>query len=438
VELRMKIFAKLCVALLPMMNVAQNLTLDSNNTFSYAGPVSCYTDNTILGYMDIAVLVEDMYIEAYNVHLKGEDAKEEYIYRLCPDTVYNMDSLDLSKTIMPLLNNTSIQCGKYGSSTDNCMLYSGIVQVVLSIGVMLSNISFRGLTFSENYGISVGAWAFPSSDVTFEDCHWHFNNAATVIEMYYDPSSAGAGRKLLESNAFKHGLLNKVNLEHFQYRRRTKGYPSMAVTLKDCTFKSNVMEQSVILDGGGELKIINTDFVENKVGVFTIGALFGSKLFLKEGTKFTNNNSPAFTVFVDNDSSLELNENTYENGSTAEACAGGIFVENDAAYCLYQGGLCHGTCCKFGNSSCDNYLSDSEIEEVTMKKDVSFQREANFAKNEIYTSGDDSKKCTRGCLVASILLPILVVTILVFAVFFTRKRRTENVQLGNEPVNHIS
>lgn len=54
--------------------------------------------------------------------------------------------------------------------------------------------------------------------------------------------------------------------------------------------------------------------------------LFGSKFYLEEALKSTHNESPAFTVFVDNDSSLEINEITSGNCNKAQVCADGVFI----------------------------------------------------------------------------------------------------------------
>jgi len=426
----MNMFMKVWFAVLPALTVGQDFT-DSNVTYTYTGPETCSKDTSMKGYSDLSVLSADMYAEAFKVHIEGKEEEKEYVYRLCPETTYDMDSADLSKTIMPLLNNTSIECGKDGSSSNECFLISGQVQVILSIGIFLKNIRFKGLKFSENYGVSVGAWAFPTSDATFEDCIWNFNSGATAIEMYYEPVMP-SGRKLLVSP--EHRREKYDDMLKNVHTRRMQGYPSMAITLKNCRFSSNDMSQSVILDGGGDLKVIQSDFIQNKVGVFTIGALFGSKLYLEEGTKFTDNDSPAFTVFVDNDSSLEINESTSGNGGTAQVCADGIFIENDAAYCLYQGGVCHGNCCNFGNNTCDVFMSDKELQEAKVDQDVEFNQGQSNAATD---SGKKSKKCGGGCLAAAIVVPIAVVSILVVAVLLM-KRKKDRVQLGNQPVNTIS
>lgn len=435
----MKLFGKVLVAVLPCIVIGQNVTSGSNYTFTFKGPSQCETDKSVIGYSDMTVLGEDMYVQAYDVHVNDEKEEENYLYKLCPDTTFDMDSFDLSKTIMPLLNNTVVQCGNDGKSTDNCMLYSGQVQIILTIGAILNGIEFRGLTFTENYGVSVGAWAFPTSMVKFKDCHWHLNNAATAIEMYYEPAAAGYSRKLLANNMMSRGLRTKQRIESFQSRRRTQGYPSMTVHLEDCTFKSNTMRQSVILDGGGKLKIQKTAFVDNNVGVFTIGALFGSKLYLEEGTKFMNNDSPAFTVFVDNDSELELNDNTYGEGGVSQTCSNGIFLENDDAYCLYNGGVCHGMCCNFGNSSCDNFMTSEEMEAVKINQDIAFQGQASSAKNQA-TSSDGSGGCTGVCLIVAIVVPVVfaLFSIGMFLFMRRRKRKAGAPELGNAPVTQIS
>jgi len=441
---------------------------DLNLNYTYTGPTQCTTDSTVVGYDDILTLNEDMIFHAYEVFSSEIDVQQkEYSYRLCPKTTYNMESSDLSKTIMPLLNNTYITCGNHGKASDECVMVGGQIHVIFGQGLLIDNVQFEGLTFKNNYGVSIGAWAYPTSNALFRNCVWIDNIATTLIEMYYNPNER---RELQISSLYddhsslfiKNNPRYSLLMDLIQYNemitsativRRLQGYPSMSLEFKNSKFTSNTLEQAAILDGGGDLILSDSKFDNNEVGVFIIGALYGSQLYIQDGTSFINNTSPLFTVYVDSNSILEVNEDgSYGIDSYSPGCSNGVFLENDNSYCLYQGGTCHGNCCAFGNTTCDNFLTEAEQQEITVNEDITMVGPNNSPQtvNEITdtmkagasnnNSNASSGGCTGACVGLAVAIPILVVAIAALGFLYYKKKRDNDSipNLGNPVDNPIA
>lgn len=440
--------------LLPILKAQ---SIESN--YTYIGPEKCTSDPTVVGYDDILILNEDMVYHAFQAFSENV-VQPEYFYKLCPFTTYNMESNDLSKTIMPLLNNTSIRCGNYGKSSDQCVLQGGQIHVIFGQGLLIDNVLIEGLTFEESYGVSIGAWAYPTSKVEFKHCLWKANVATTLVEMYFNPNE----RRNLKEEDLVSSLYNDYSsilssytfdkrysliMDMMQYNemldivdhRKLQGYPSMSIDFKKSTFSGNTLQQAIILDGGGDLTLIDTKFQNNDVGVFLVGALYGSQLYIQDKTSFVNNTSPLFTVYIDSNSILEVNEkSTFGDESYSPACANGVFLENDNSYCLYQGGTCHGNCCAFGNSTCDNYKSEDEVIEVKDNIKIVGPGNQNAAVGEItdtLKAGASEEVtpagCNGACIGLAVSIPILVIAIAALGfMYYKKKKDADNVpNLGN-------
>jgi len=135
----------------------QGVTNEDLN-YTCIGPAQCTTDEYVIGYDDILTLNQDMIFHAYEAFSSEIDAQEsEYYCRLCPRTTHDMESSDLSKTMMPLLNNTNIRCGNHGKASDECASQGGQMHVIFGQGLLIDNAEFEGLTFKNNCGVSIGA-----------------------------------------------------------------------------------------------------------------------------------------------------------------------------------------------------------------------------------------------------------------------------------------
>jgi len=129
------------------------------------------------------------------------------------------------------------------------------------------------------------------------------------------------------------------------------------------------------LNGGGVLELFNTYFSSNAVKLFVVGAVYGGHLFLRFNNTFTDNQSSQFTVFVDSESFLELNEQQQQTQNSTFiknlgiTCTNGIFLENQESQCI-AGAVCHGYCCVFGNNTCDLFYDPAEEEEKSVTSTV--------------------------------------------------------------------
>jgi len=432
------------------------------SNYTYTGPQKCTTDPTVVGYDDVLILNEDMVYHAFQAFSENI-VQSEYIYKLCPFTTYNMESKDLSKTIMPLLNNTNIQCGNYGVSSDQCVLQGGQIHVIFGQGLLIDNVKLEGLTFEDNYGVSIGAWAYPTSKVEFKHCEWRNNVATTLVEMYFNPNERRHLQEVVSPVYEDYSSILSSNfnarysliMDMMQYNeimdivdhRKLQGYPSMSIDFKKSVFDGNSLQQAVILDGGGDLTLTHTQFKNNDVGVFLVGALYGSQLYIQDKTSFVNNTSPLFTVYVDSNSVLEVNEKTsFGDDSYSPACANGVFLENDNSYCLYQGGTCHGNCCAFGNITCDNFQSEEET--ITIKEDITIVGPDNNA--GVVEITDNMKAgaseeisgggCGGACIGLAVAIPVLVIAIAALGfMYYKKKKDADNVpNLGNPVDSPIS
>lgn len=110
-------------------------------------------------------------------HLSQQAAYSHNTYVLCPHTVYdigfNNNGLCCSNGDLPLVGraNTHYMCGTDGSSSNNCTLRSGTIQVAIDNMIFdenVTDITFEGITFEQ-----AGSYVtLPSSsgNFTFKDC----------------------------------------------------------------------------------------------------------------------------------------------------------------------------------------------------------------------------------------------------------------------------
>jgi hypothetical protein len=72
-------------------------------------------------------------------------------------------------------SSTAIKCGKDGSRDDDCTVFGGEDQVVITGRV--SAISFEGIKFVESTRVSIAALGSSEAAVSFTDCEWSVSSA---------------------------------------------------------------------------------------------------------------------------------------------------------------------------------------------------------------------------------------------------------------------
>lgn len=98
------------------------------------------------GYVAIADLNSDI-LAAADLAVSGKTkAQNQYIYRLCPNTIF---SLATNESLTPVFPRSVFTCGDAGTVDGNCTLSGGVVQaLILSHALPLDTIEFQGITFS--------------------------------------------------------------------------------------------------------------------------------------------------------------------------------------------------------------------------------------------------------------------------------------------------
>jgi len=437
---------------------ARNQSID----YEFTGPMPCQENEDIFGYGSLTKLNKDMYINAIDVLRKNKTAESEYIYVLCPNTIFDIDKATrrsgVHETIGIFLNNTIIRCGKFDTNAfGTCIVQGGSVQVVYPPELEVRNTVIEGITFTGGKGYGVAAYSHPSSDASFINCTWIENDAIYAVVIYYDPNyrenKGQRRRNLLETNKNKDGMINSrqefsdfvgsVSLRPTE-RQLKLGYAAMSVQFTRCTFSDNVFSEEVINNQGGSLRIVETTFINNIVDYAVIGVAYGGKLSMEGNTHFQDNVSPFVPVFVDNDSYLNLNVDNTGKNNVGLVCKDGIFLEKENSYCM-EGGKCEGDCCKFGDDTCDRFGSISEeMSPGKPTKDMDGAESSKESGEEEYkisnmkapesatATYNDQKKTVKGLRVAIVLLAVALVLVIGLLIF---KKKREHAFLGTAPDN---
>jgi len=222
------------------------------------------------------------------------------------------------------------------------------------------------------------------------------------------------------------------------------GYASMSAQFTRCTFSDNVLSGEVINNQGGNLRIVETSFINNIVDYAVIGVAYGGKLSMEGNTHFQDNVSPFVPVFVDNDSYLNLNVDNTGKNNLGITCKDGIFLEKENSYCM-EGGKCEGECCKFGDDTCDRFGSISEeMKRGTPTKDVDKAEASTLSGDEEYklstmkapesatATYKDQTKTVIGLRITIVLLVVALVLVIGLLIF---KKKREHAFLGTIPDN---
>jgi len=221
--------------------------------------VYCNSTTAMVGYDDIDALNED--IATLDI--------ETYV--ICPNTIFTLNLT--SNGILPIQNTTRIQCGKDGSSVNNCTITGGNSHVLFDYSVIVMDVVFHGITFTQSVGASLSAWGPSSSYASFLDCHWINNLGYDTVDILYQESTFR--RRLLEDNqAIFQSITkdNQLDIHHLRTHRdgrkiQENQQNSMTIVFNDCSFVSNRQNIGVILNVGGIVQLIKCRFESNVVSV---------------------------------------------------------------------------------------------------------------------------------------------------------------------------
>lgn len=456
--------------------------------FMNTGPSECSnTDggSTLIGYSDLVVLNEDMYSEAFEVIVQNEIQKEAYVYTVCPGTTFDFDALynetGSEQYIVPYLSNVTFVCGD-GDGDDDCTFFGGDSYHIFFVPqFIVLNVKVIGFTFTNNLYTSIAAFGHPLSYANFHNCTWVDNNFDMfAVDIYYDPSKISDRRRrrhrdLIEEEGDELWMMESASHNYKDLlpylpayysesystndnmERRALGYPAMLLRFNQSYFLDNYAT-SIINNEGGILDLQQTTFADNRVFLAVVDVLFGGHLVMRNNTSFTSNTITFVPVFLDSTSMLQLNTDVTGSGqitlgSDGADCLNGIFIEDVNSYCLH-GGNCLGSCCDFGDDSCDMYVpNDTTFKEMdapsptgdmTSNSNIVTQKSNHNLEFQPPSSVTVTNKNTKAMssstfngIIASVVC-LSIVVILMLGLFARRWKKQRDVQLGNEPEHQIA
>ena len=282
-------------------------------------PLGCYST-----WVDLRKAITSPYIQG----------RDSISFSICNDSVLDADAGTVEKA--PPITVTGVQveikCGKGGSRDDNCIVRGGRSHFKLTgSGITeFSGITFEGASFA-----SILATGETGSVVTFRECTWRVNNgqATFLLTSQLDP----------DTDLYVGDIIELVETSS----------GGMAVLTDKCHFENNNNDFAVIANIGGDLNMLETVMINNRGSRFGVIAGVRSATVGLSFTCFAGNSATEQgIVFLDKNSTLALNKNTFASDNAVELddkCSN-IFVETSGS-CLTNG-ICEGECGGFESKTC--------------------------------------------------------------------------------------
>ena len=433
----------------------------------YIGPSVCSSDGTTLGYDNTTTLFYDTLLVTTEI-LEGKAAPEPtYEFVLCPSTTFDL-GLELEFDdpnarqnmvgLIPLLDNSHYKCGDDGALANRCVLSGGWYHILFEDDIPLVNVTFSGLTFEKSLDSSVMAYGQPGNDAVFINCRWKNNQQGSfLIDNFWhlylqggiiEPggSRVGGRREMERELEFDtwdiHSLLTrrskgpKIRSDRHRYLQIVGGdYPSMYLGFAGCHFTENELDVALISNDGGFLYLTKCRFENNKA-VVIIANVLSARLAMYGATTFRNNDDMIGPVFLDSTSTLLFHEKTMGENNIGEnnvvQCEG-IFMEAPGADCLNNAEECYGSCCEWGDASCDL------VQEDPMAPSPSPGGAIIPTRGTVRTSSPSEDGCNATCKTFAAILPLLGLATVVASIMYLRKQRRlaeEEDDQSMQPAEH--
>lgn len=442
----------------------------------FIGPSVCSSDGTTIGYDNTTTLFYDSLLTTTEI-LEGKAAPEPtYEFVLCPSTTFDL-GLELEFNdpnarqnmvgLIPLLDNSHYKCGDDGALSNRCILSGGWYHILFEDDIPLVNITFSGLTFEKSLDSSVMAYGQPGNDAVFINCRWKNNKQGSfLIDNFWhlylqggiiEPGGTRAGgggrrhnyrrremERELEFDAWdvhslltRRGNIPKIRNERHRYLQIVGGdYPSMYLGFAGCHFTENELGVALISNDGGFLDLTKCRFENNKAAVI-IANVLSARLAMYGATTFRNNDDMIGPVFLDSTSTLLFHEKTTgENniGSNNVVQCEGIFMESPGADCLNNPEECYGSCCEWGDASCDL------VEEDPTAPSPSPGGAVIPTRGTVRPSSPPEDGCNATCKTFAVILPLLGLATVVASIMYLRKQRRlaeeEEDDQSMQPADH--
>lgn len=140
------------------------------------------SDPPLVGYDRIQDIVNDQQEEFERIE-SGNRPRSPYIFRLCPNTVFDM----ATETLPVLLDGIVFTCGPNLSSADSCVFTGAARQVIIEDSTIpdyqVLTASFIGVTFQRFSQAAVGAFASAATTAQFIDCIFQDFQTSFVVNL---------------------------------------------------------------------------------------------------------------------------------------------------------------------------------------------------------------------------------------------------------------
>eukprot|EP00979_Chaetoceros_neogracilis_P013908 scaffold4160_cov258-Chaetoceros_neogracile.AAC.14 len=214
---------------------------------------------------------------------------------LCPNTAFLLESLQSDTApLRPIdinVQNAVLRCGSDGSLDNNCLIIGGYAHFRMIESVR--DVSFIGLTFSGASLSSILASGEADASVEFVNCAWIDNGGKASILVYNEAKGIP--------------ISSSTKMEELVQPREK----SMTVSCRGCIFSRNILANSTVVNLGGVVKFEKSVFIANDVLGGVIMNKFESTLVLDGSCFLKNEMRLAGTVIVEENSTVELNKDTY-------------------------------------------------------------------------------------------------------------------------------
>eukprot|EP00547_Thalassionema_nitzschioides_P010527 CAMPEP_0194227298 /NCGR_PEP_ID=MMETSP0156-20130528/42784_1 /TAXON_ID=33649 /ORGANISM="Thalassionema nitzschioides, Strain L26-B" /LENGTH=2185 /DNA_ID=CAMNT_0038959777 /DNA_START=132 /DNA_END=6689 /DNA_ORIENTATION=+ len=252
---------------------------------------------------------------------------EEHIFTVCPNAVLDLSNSD---PIEIKTSKTTIQCGNNGASDGNCVVKGGDIQ--FKIVGSPTDVLFSGITFTEASVAAINAAGGRSARASVMDCVFRDIKGAHAALLVFGGEVPSTGRRL--------------SIEDFTEPDER----SMTVQVSYSLFSSNEVHLAPIANLKGSLEVFSCKFNSNN-GTTVAGGItdwFSGIMSVKKSC-FTNNYGKlAGSIYVNGDSTVEMENFSEGNEASDEQCNDGLFL---ATAREFDGGPT-GLCVAIVNSEC--------------------------------------------------------------------------------------
>jgi len=263
-------------------------------------------------------------------------------FSLCPETVFDFNSLSEENVNLPININTSnivIQCGHHGLQTDQCIIFGGDIQ--FKITGSPKGVRFYGITMIGSKRSSIKVVG-NNAEIAFIDCEWSRHIGSEVV---YAKADKGNGLSSIDDSPWTENQVQKL-----------------IVRFNHCNFLDNIVKSSIISSFSVKVEIMKCNFLGNKAQDIISTRTLAITPSVSNSCFMSNNILSPGTIMVKGNASALIRSNFLRlmHDPTDKQCNGIYYSEactDDEL--LNDRSLCDGHCLPFLSSTCiiQTYLS---------------------------------------------------------------------------------